>query len=506
LISTLFRVSPLTTREGRLKPETTINMNYSKLHANKSSFRGSNPRKSKKLIWVGLAVFVVYSMLFNTRLEKKQRALLLEEHERIRDLVTIDKGSGDCEIGSPLEDAPYETSADTKRTIIASYPGSGKRFTWTIIKALTNYEAADDWDFSEKLFENPLTVKTSHPHDESHWSFQIPMNQVLLLVRNPRRAIPSYHTMRWELEYSTTYPKSKSRIPFTYRDRPEVDRWELWRDAKFDKEIDEWLNFYRYWLSGGIPKGEKEMEDGCVSNMGSDGDCFPKQVVDFESLYSDQPTEEFEKISSIIHNAIGYANASQADYDKKYVLYGVRNCVLNNVYHRVGNEDVNMHQASRPFPYRPNEYRFTVSQFNRIFNRTFTLQSELNLTVPLPVVQENDVTMQEKHDWETYNNHEYFNRTLNMYNDVNYPEYDLEVDLFLNEFIVDEFAVYADDSGNPECGELVYPDNSVCLFMNNRLNHGIFSNGYFPDDFPYADWLKVSLITLFTSAKNLYKS
>ena len=38
-----------------------------------------------------------------------------------------------------------------------------------VIKALTNKEVSDDWNYSEKLNANPLTVKTSWPHKEGKW-------------------------------------------------------------------------------------------------------------------------------------------------------------------------------------------------------------------------------------------------------------------------------------------------------------------------------------------------
>lgn len=59
--------------------------------------------------------------------------------EEIRDLITEDLGGGDCDIGNPTEDA-YPAPENATRTLLTSYPGSGKRFTWTVIKALTNSE------------------------------------------------------------------------------------------------------------------------------------------------------------------------------------------------------------------------------------------------------------------------------------------------------------------------------------------------------------------------------
>ena len=128
--------------------------------------------KTKKLemaLTCAFILFVGYSMINNTSTEQRARELL-EERERLRELITIDKGGGDCDIGSPVEDAPLQPVSGETKTLLASYPGSGKRFTWTIIKALTNYEVADDWNFSGKLNQNPLTIKTSWPHGKFEFS------------------------------------------------------------------------------------------------------------------------------------------------------------------------------------------------------------------------------------------------------------------------------------------------------------------------------------------------
>ena len=153
-------------------------------------------------------------MTTNAKIERRARQLL-EEKDRLRELITIDKGGGECDIGSPVEDAPNAPAPDSTKTLLVSYPGSGKRFLWTIIKAMTNYEVADDWDFSEKLTKNPLTIKSSWPHMEGTWSWKKDMDQVVLLIRNPRRAIPSYHTMRWELDYAKDWGESFLHIPDT---------------------------------------------------------------------------------------------------------------------------------------------------------------------------------------------------------------------------------------------------------------------------------------------------
>ncbi len=129
--------------------------------------------RAKKFVFASLVVVAGYCYCSTSNIinlaDLEQRARqLLEEREKLqlRELITIDKGGGACDIGSPVEDAPNFPAADTTRTLVTSYPGSGKRFTWTVVKALTNYEVADDWDFSGKLNKNPLVVKTSFPHRE----------------------------------------------------------------------------------------------------------------------------------------------------------------------------------------------------------------------------------------------------------------------------------------------------------------------------------------------------
>eukprot|EP00551_Chaetoceros_affinis_P007178 CAMPEP_0203669204 /NCGR_PEP_ID=MMETSP0090-20130426/5640_1 /ASSEMBLY_ACC=CAM_ASM_001088 /TAXON_ID=426623 /ORGANISM="Chaetoceros affinis, Strain CCMP159" /LENGTH=128 /DNA_ID=CAMNT_0050533825 /DNA_START=58 /DNA_END=441 /DNA_ORIENTATION=+ len=105
--------------------------------------------KSKKFIFTSLILVAAYSAVWQRHLEKRARQLV-EEWDRIRELETLDKGGGDCDIGSPFEDAPNSPTPNTTTTLVTSYPGSGKRFTWAVIKALTNYEVADDWNFSDK--------------------------------------------------------------------------------------------------------------------------------------------------------------------------------------------------------------------------------------------------------------------------------------------------------------------------------------------------------------------
>jgi hypothetical protein len=76
------------------------------------------------------------------------------------------------------------------------------------------------------------------------------MDQVILLIRNPRWAIPSFHALRHELNYASTWESSFLRIGFVYTDRPAVNIWQEWRDANFEIEIDKWVEYIDFWMQG----------------------------------------------------------------------------------------------------------------------------------------------------------------------------------------------------------------------------------------------------------------
>ena len=236
-------------------------------------------KSKKKFIFLFIAAAAYMSMV-NTNLE--QRARLLADHEELRNLWTEDLGDGDCDIGNPNEDIAKPANDDANKTLLASYPGSGKRFTWTVIKALTNTEIADDWNFSSKLNSKPLSIKTSWPHKEGVWTWNKQMDQVIMLMRNPRWAIPSYHTMRWELDYSKDWASSYVRIPDTYTERPAVEQWEKWRDGHFNTEINRWSSFVDFWMQGGFQESRNKTHNRCLY---SEIECHPKAIIDFDHFY-----------------------------------------------------------------------------------------------------------------------------------------------------------------------------------------------------------------------------
>ena len=86
----------------------------------------------KKRVVKCFALFAVY-MFVNTRLERAQE---LQSHRSLeRELLTKLNDDGTCDIGSPTQDA--NPAGDATRTLLASYPGSGKVCVCVCVCVLT---------------------------------------------------------------------------------------------------------------------------------------------------------------------------------------------------------------------------------------------------------------------------------------------------------------------------------------------------------------------------------
>lgn len=276
---------------------------------------------------------------------------------------------------------------------------------------------------------------------------------MLVLIRNPRRAIPSYHTMRWELDYSKTWQQSYLRIPDTYTERPTAKQWEMWREVHFHWQIEAWVWFYDFWMQAGFMDQINMTHFRCTF---SEIDCQPQNLIDFDNLYTPNPTPEFEKIGEVL----------DAANNVEVIAPQARQCVLSSVYNRVGNEDLNMHQANRPYPDLPMEYKFTVMQMDKMINRTMALRDKY-MEEPLaskPFAPD-------------------LVNILNVYIDENLEEQKGNVNSLLDDFIFDQF-------GENDCNFLFGNEKSVCEFMQNQDNHHIFASNEYPDRFPYKFWLQ----------------
>jgi len=417
--------------------------------------------KGTLIIFIAISVYVIM-----VDINLQQRTHLLQDHKLLfRDLITVDLGDGNCDIGNPTEDGG-ESSVDAVRSLLVSYPGSGKRFTWTVIKALTNEEVADDWNFSGKLDVNgtnvskPLCVKTSWPHKEGIWSWNTMMDQVILLVRNPRHAIPSYHNMRFELDYSQNWAESYLHIPSTYKERPAVDKWVEWREAHFEVEILKWVEFIDFWLMGGYVESTGDIHDRCLT---MEIDCIPKAIIDFDALYQREAesNEEFIKLYEVLE---GSANV-------EVVSSQIRACVLESVY------DWNaLHQGGRPNPDLTVEYRFTIGQHDIMLTRLKSLRNKYDGTD-----NGSDST-----STPTRSPNPKLVSILNNYILRNEGERLVEVtNVLLRNMVEDLF-------GNENCdGLLAGTELMVCSYTKIVDNHDVIlseSTGDFP--FPYEEYLK----------------
>lgn len=278
-------------------------------------------------------------------MQMAERERVLKDH---RELTQALEGGG-CTI-TPVSE--YVTpSEDTPRTLLTSYPGSGKRFTWLVISALTNYDVADDWNFSGKLYENVLTLKTSWPHADSVWSWGDQMDQTILLLRNPRWAIPSYHAMRYELDFSEDWASSLVRIPYIYTGRPSVELWEAWRDENFETELDAYIDHINYWMDGGKNTVTGEFDAECTDNK---IDCRPKTVLDFDTFYKENPDTEFYKLGQILEGT--YTNETSV----QLLAAQAQVCALDKVYDTSALRHNNFRNGEGK-PLAP-EFRFTSAQ------------------------------------------------------------------------------------------------------------------------------------------------
>jgi len=189
-----------------------------------------------KLI-AAFCVISAYVAIVNINLAQKAQYI---ERER---LLSTDLGNGQC-----ILNPPHKATADpgSVRTLLVGYPGSGKRFTYELIEGLTDHRAADDWGFSG--YDNASLIKTSYPHHEGTWSWGNQMDQTIMVLRNPRWSIPSYHNMKFELNFASNWLESYARLPNVYTERPSVVLWEAWRDEHWEIELQNWVDHINFWM------------------------------------------------------------------------------------------------------------------------------------------------------------------------------------------------------------------------------------------------------------------
>lgn len=137
-----------------------------------------------------------------------------------------------------------EPGSEVQPVFAASYPGSGARMTWNLIEALTGLVTGDEW-YSNGRVKDVVTVKTHHPHNKGRklpWANEI--KRAFVLIRNPMKAIPSYHNFLYE--FQNKLGNHSTRAP--------VAEWIKWRDRLFFAELKVWKNHMEFWLDNYAPK------------------------------------------------------------------------------------------------------------------------------------------------------------------------------------------------------------------------------------------------------------
>jgi len=151
----------------------------------------------------------------------------------------------------------YDNSCNIKRPTLpsqpiipvfaASYPGSGSQMTHYLYEAITGVDAGSAYLHRGDDFAH-VTLKTHYPVRKHKVEGDRLMHRVILQLRNPIHAIPSYHSFLYEKEHDL--PDHTLRAP--------IDAWLKWRDGNFDKEIENWKHHLLFWINK-FPKREDRL-------------------------------------------------------------------------------------------------------------------------------------------------------------------------------------------------------------------------------------------------------
>lgn len=140
---------------------------------------------------------------------------------------------------------PIPQPQDVRPTIVASYPGSGAKLTWKLLRGITGIMTGDDHDHNGWVGKGQaVSIKTHYPalvteeteklwDDMSHKS-----KRAMILLRHPMQSLPSYHN--FEYEQRNKLPNHSTRAP--------VEAWEKWRDGTFKEQLENWERLVRHYM------------------------------------------------------------------------------------------------------------------------------------------------------------------------------------------------------------------------------------------------------------------
>mmetsp|Transcript_29781 Transcript_29781/g.44028 ORF Transcript_29781/g.44028 Transcript_29781/m.44028 type:complete len:640 (+) Transcript_29781:81-2000(+) len=268
---------------------------------------------------IAVAVLSLLGLVLDFKLSDKSFRRYLSIGDYGKRYLSIDYGNGDCEWTAPVK---VDLNEDPYGTLIASYPAAGMRLMWQMTAGAAGYEIGDDFFFNGRIGG---LIKTEYPHPEGIWSYGKEMDQTILLIRNPRWNIPSYHTLLYELEYAHDYVVAYENVFTAFSTRAPVENWLKWRDYRFHDEVNMWGYFIDFWMENGPQfwnnldyeragqypfryNYETErpwpIDTHCLYDI-AEG-CTPKTVVSYERLRNaDFGPEELRRIANVIRHKKG---------------------------------------------------------------------------------------------------------------------------------------------------------------------------------------------------------
>mmetsp|Transcript_23136 Transcript_23136/g.34070 ORF Transcript_23136/g.34070 Transcript_23136/m.34070 type:complete len:426 (+) Transcript_23136:142-1419(+) len=164
----------------------------------------------------------------------------------------------------------------------ASYPGSGSQMTHYLYEALTGVPAGiikltrgDD--------HQVISIKTHYPAQTTNVKGAEEMDRVILQLRNPLNALPSFASFRFEVQNGFTDHTVYAPDKF----------WIEWRDKNFDKALEDWVNHLEYWVDNYDNTQDKRI------------------VISYENLINEETgPEETQHIAKFLGNGKGVTTVS----------------------------------------------------------------------------------------------------------------------------------------------------------------------------------------------------
>jgi len=281
-------------------------------------------RKEAKIRRLRNGLNIAYFLLFYLVLIVMASDMLLDQHSPLssslvkRKLSLYLPESNTC-VWTPPQNV--ESNTQIYGTLFAAYPGSGIRKTWQQVGAMTGIRTLDD--FFDLGKEKIGLVKTQYPHYEGIWSYGSSLDQVVLLIRSPLWAMPSYHTILSEIEYAHTWEEAYKHLDQVFTHRAPLDDWIKWRDYRFNDEIELWGDYIDFYMSNGIKywfdydferNGQYpfryantteryEQDAHCILDVET---CVPKAVVSYENLIDPLTgPAELNKIADVLRGKPG---------------------------------------------------------------------------------------------------------------------------------------------------------------------------------------------------------